>query len=101
VYCGYATTRGHALVGARIWVPAAQLDDEVRRGELGIPADVGFRTKPQLATDIVADMVADHTMPAWFAGDEVYAPLVRTTGVPRGSGCRVCDARRMRLSDVR
>jgi hypothetical protein len=25
-----------------------------------------------LARDIVADMVADHTMPPWFAGDEVY-----------------------------
>jgi SRSO17 transposase len=72
VYRSYATTRGHALVGARIWVPAAQLDDEVRRAELGIPADVGFRTKPQLAKDLVADMVADHTMPPWFAGDEVY-----------------------------
>jgi SRSO17 transposase len=63
VYRSYATTRGHALVGARIWVPAAQLDDEVRRTELGISADVGFRTKPQLAKELVADMVADHTMP--------------------------------------
>jgi DDE superfamily endonuclease len=100
VYCGYATTRGHALVGARIWVPAAQLDDAERRDELAIPTDVTFKTKPQLAHDIVADMVADHTMPPWFAGDEVYAPLVRATGLPRDSGGRVCDARRMRLPDA-
>ncbi|MPZ84874.1 MAG: hypothetical protein GEV28_32630, partial [Actinophytocola sp.] len=72
VYCTYATLRGHALVGARIWVPAGQLDDEGRRAELGIPADVVFTTKPQLAKDIVTDMAADHTMPPWFAGDEVY-----------------------------
>jgi SRSO17 transposase len=32
VYCTYAGCRGHALVGARIWVPAAQLDDQARRG---------------------------------------------------------------------
>jgi SRSO17 transposase len=72
VYCSYATARGHALIGARIWVPAEQLADETRRAASGIAEDVTFKTKPQLAKDIVADMAADHTMPAWFAGDEVY-----------------------------
>lgn len=72
VYCTYATAGGHALVGARIWIPAEHFDDEARRVVSGIPEDVRFTTKPQLAKDIVADMVADHTMPPWFAGDEVY-----------------------------
>jgi SRSO17 transposase len=51
VYCSYATPGGHALVGARIYVPADQLADPVRRVASGIGADVGFRTKPQLAID--------------------------------------------------
>jgi SRSO17 transposase len=72
VYCSYATPGGHALVGARIWVPEGQLTDTDRRAALGIPADVVFKTKPQLAQDILADMVADQTMPPWAAGDEVY-----------------------------
>jgi len=72
VYCTYATPRGHALVAARIWAPPEQLDDPERRNTLGIPDDVEFQTKPQLAKDIVADMVADQTLPGWFAGDEVY-----------------------------
>ena len=72
VYCSYATPGGHALVGARIWVPAEQLDDPQRRAALGIDATVTFRTKPQLAIDILTDMVADDTMPPWVAGDEVY-----------------------------
>jgi hypothetical protein len=37
-----------------------------------VGAEVAFRTKPQLAIDILTDMVADHTMPPWAAGDEVY-----------------------------
>src|SRR5437762_14013357 len=45
VYCSYATPGGHALVGARIWVPAEQLDDPNRRAALGIDATVTFRTK--------------------------------------------------------
>ncbi len=72
VYCSYATPAGHALVGARIYLPAEQLDDPDRRVALGIPTTAVFRTKPQLARDIVAGMVADETMPPWTAGDEVY-----------------------------
>lgn len=72
VYCSYATPGGHALVGARIYVPADQLADPARRAACGIGADVTFRTKPQLAIDLCRDMVADATMPPWSAGDEVY-----------------------------
>lgn len=72
VYCGYATPGGHALVGARLYVPAGQLDDPDRRAALGIDAEVEFKTKPRLAKDILTDMVADGSMPPWTAGDEVY-----------------------------
>ncbi len=72
VYCSYATPGGHALVGARIYVPEEQITDTDRRTALGIPADVEFTTKPQLAQDILADMIADATIPPWIAGDEVY-----------------------------
>jgi SRSO17 transposase len=58
----YATPGGHALVGARIYVPADQMDDPERRAALGIDAQIEFKTKPQLAVDILTDMVADHTM---------------------------------------
>lgn len=72
VYCSYATPGGHALVAARIYVPADQLADPARRAACGIGQDVTFRTKPQLAIDLCADMLADNTMPPWCAGDEVY-----------------------------
>lgn len=72
VYCSYATPAGHALVAARIYVPADQLADPARRAACGIGDDLVFRTKPQLAIDICRDMVTDHTMPPWAAGDEVY-----------------------------
>lgn len=72
VYCSYATTGGHALIGARIWVPEDQLADPKRRATLGVPQNVTFKTKPRLAQDILADAIADGTMPPWVAGDEVY-----------------------------
>jgi SRSO17 transposase len=72
VYCTYATPGGHALVGARIYVPEDQLDDHERRDAMGVGDDIEFKTKPELAVDICAEMVADATMPPWAAGDEVY-----------------------------
>jgi SRSO17 transposase len=72
VYCSYATRIGHCLVDGRIYLPKDQLDDPGRRRALGIPDDVVFKTKPDLAIDITTDMLADATMPGWAAGDEVY-----------------------------
>lgn len=72
VYCSYATPGGHALVGARVYVPEEQLADTEHRAALGIPAEVEFKTKPQLACDILTEMIADESIPPWIAGDEVY-----------------------------
>lgn len=72
VYCSYATPGGHALVDARIYIPADQLADPQRRAACGIGDDLTFRTKPQLAIDICHDMLVDNTMPPWAAGDEIY-----------------------------
>ncbi|MFL6140587.1 MAG: IS701 family transposase [Labedaea sp.] len=72
VHCSYATTGGHALIGARIYVPVEQLDDQARRAAMGVPADVVFKTKPQLAIDITTDAITEGVMPPWCAGDEVY-----------------------------
>lgn len=49
VYCSYATAGGHALVGARIYLPAEQLDDPDRRALLGIPQAVTLSTHPRRA----------------------------------------------------
>ncbi len=39
-----------------------------RGGQWGVV----FRTKPQLAIDIIAEVIAENTMPPWCAGEEVY-----------------------------
>jgi len=72
VYCSYATPGGHALVGARIWLPAEQLDDPGRRAALGVPDEVVFQTKPQLAQDILAEMVADQSMQCVRPATRIY-----------------------------
>lgn len=68
VHCSYATPRGHALIGARLSLSTKQLDDQTRRAALGIPEDVVFRTKLQLAIDILAEAIAPGRRPGVLVG---------------------------------
>ena len=63
---------GHALIGARQWIPAAQIADPVRSVAMGLPPGLEFRTKGQLAIDIIGDALADGVVLDFACGDEVY-----------------------------
>jgi SRSO17 transposase len=63
---------GHALIGAREWIPAAQIRDPATSAVMGLPADLAFRTKGQLAIDILTEAVADGVLLDFVCGDEVY-----------------------------
>ena len=68
----YATGRGHALIGRALYLPEGCAADEEHRELAGVPEEVPFATKPQLAS-----VLLDHTQSlgiraAFVAGDEVY-----------------------------
>jgi SRSO17 transposase len=98
VYLAYASPRGRALADRRLYVPRSWTDDPQRCAAAGIPADVAFATKPQLALAMVAD-ARDAGVPAgWVAADEVYGndPAFRAGVAARGLGyvlAVACDHR--------
>jgi SRSO17 transposase len=63
---------GHALAGARQWVPAEDIKDPVKSLVTGLPLDLRFRTKGELAIDILADAYGDGLSFDFVCGDEVY-----------------------------
>jgi SRSO17 transposase len=63
---------GHALIGARQWIPREHIDDPVKSLLMGLPAGLEFRTKGQLAIDICAAAYADGIRFDFACGDEVY-----------------------------
>ena len=63
---------GHALAGARQWIPREQIEDPVTSLVMGLPLDLEFRTKGELAMDICADCYADGLAFDFICGDEVY-----------------------------
>ncbi len=52
--------------------PAAQIADPVKSLLMGLPLDLEFRTKGQLAIDLAAGALADGIAFDFFCGDEVY-----------------------------
>jgi SRSO17 transposase len=72
VYASYAAAGGHAVISARLYVPKSWAGDSARRAAAGIPDDLEFKTKPQLAAEIVKELITEGRCPPWVTGDEVY-----------------------------
>ncbi|WP_218041559.1 IS701 family transposase [Acrocarpospora macrocephala] len=73
VHLSYVRERtGHALAGARQWIPREHLEDPVKSLVMGLPLNLEFRTKGQLAIDLCADAYADGLVFDFVCGDEVY-----------------------------
>jgi SRSO17 transposase len=72
VYVGYASRRGHAMVDRELYLPRCWAEDPDRCAAAGVPADVGFATKPALARKMI-ERALDARVPAgWVTADEVY-----------------------------
>jgi SRSO17 transposase len=63
---------GHGLIGFRQWIPREHLDDAGARARMGLPADLVFAAKGELAVQIFRDAYADGMNIDFACGDEVY-----------------------------
>ncbi len=69
----YATGRGHALTGRALYLPGGCAADEEHRELAGVPEEVLFATKPQLASALLDRAHSLGIRAAFAAGDEVYS----------------------------
>ncbi len=72
VNCAYVTSCGHALLDFRLYLPRAWCEDDEGRARAQMPADVTFKTKTELGTEMVTGAVTAGVPFGWAAGDEVY-----------------------------
>jgi len=68
----YASGRGHALIDRALYVPQARAADDEHRELAGIPDEVAFATKPQLADQLLERAHQRGIRASFAAGDEVY-----------------------------
>lgn len=67
------TPGGECLLDHELYLPAEWARDRKRRRKARVPEEVTFRTKPQIATDLLLRLLANGSIkPTWITGDEVY-----------------------------
>ncbi|PBC75776.1 LOW QUALITY PROTEIN: SRSO17 transposase [Streptomyces sp. TLI_235] len=74
VHLTFATGLGHTVIGRALYLPKDWAADEERRELAGVPDEVGFATKPELAAALLTKAVEAGVRATFFAADEVYGP---------------------------
>jgi SRSO17 transposase len=99
VYLVYATDAGHGLIDRELYLPRSWTGDPERLQAAGVPDQVGFATKPELATRMLARALDAGVPAAWVTGDEVYGanPGLRAELEARGVGYVLVVARDHRV----
>jgi SRSO17 transposase len=72
VFLVYASQHGRTFLDRELYLPQEWVDDAERRLEAGVPTDLTFQTKPELAQQMLARALAAAVPVAWVTGDEVY-----------------------------
>ena len=72
VFLGYASPKGRVGLDRALYLPQEWTDDRARCRQAGIPDDVSFCTKPQLALELLERAWKAGVPAAWVAADEVY-----------------------------
>ncbi|MCL7453919.1 MAG: transposase [Anaerolineae bacterium] len=75
VYLGYVSRKGYSVIASRLFMPKQWFESELpdKRKACGVPEDVTFKTKPQIALDLLQEMKQRGELPfQWVAADELY-----------------------------
>jgi SRSO17 transposase len=72
VHLSYASQRGHALLDTALYLPKSWTVNPERLAEAGVPDEVGFATKPQLARRLIETALTGGLPCRWVSGDEAY-----------------------------
>ena len=72
VFLSYATKQGRALIDRELYIPQEWFKDKKRCEEADIPVEVTFKTKPELARQMLERTFKNGFKADWVLGDEVY-----------------------------
>jgi SRSO17 transposase len=72
VFLLYASSKGSAFIDRSLYLPEEWTGDRVRCREAGIPEEVGFATKGELAQQMLVRAFAAGVPAEWVVGDTVY-----------------------------
>jgi len=72
VFLAYQTSRGCVFLDRRLYLPEVWTNDSTCCREAGIPENITFATKPELARQMIRDAVQSGVPAQWVTADTVY-----------------------------
>jgi SRSO17 transposase len=90
VFLAYATPVGRTLLDRELYLPKSWTEDPGRCAEAGIGAEVGFATKPELATAMIDQATTAGIPAAWVTGDEAYGQVSALRRAVLERDCPTC-----------
>jgi len=72
VFLAYASDQGQAFIDRELYLPEEWTEDKERREQAGVPEQIGMRTKPQLAKQMLRRALAAGVEAGWVVADSVY-----------------------------
>jgi SRSO17 transposase len=72
VFAAYVSRHGHAFIDRALYLPKAWTTDPARLAAAHVPPDVGFATKPHLATQMIERAIKAEVPFKWIVADSVY-----------------------------
>ena len=87
VFAAYVSESGYSLVDKRLFIPEQWFTDEysARREKCNLPEDTVFRTKPQLAAEMLQAIHEEKILPfKYILGDSVYGISPEFIGAVEG-----------------
>jgi len=85
VYLGYVSRQGHGVCDVRLYLPREWAGDRRRRRKAGIPKDIRFQTKHELALAML-DERGPSLPHRWISGDDEMGRSTRFRGDLRNRG---------------
>ena len=72
VFLAYASGHGHTFVDRELYLPQEWAENPTRRAAAHVPEAVVFRTKPELAQQMLERAFANGLTCAWVTADSIY-----------------------------
>jgi SRSO17 transposase len=72
VFLTYASSKGYSPIDRELYMPQEWIDADERCKKAGVPETVEFKTKPQLALDMIKKATNAEVPYTWVTGDCVY-----------------------------
>jgi len=75
VFAAYASSQGYAFLDTRLFIPEKWFSEDYqeRRGKCELPKQISFKSKAQLAAEMLKDLDKSETVPfKWVLADSIY-----------------------------